>query len=196
MSMKMTTKLFFIRHGNTSPGTNDDTRVLSEKGIAQAKRRGEILNRKFDAVFVSPKKRALETAKLITGGDGNVSSTVIPYLFTPQDRDYGKFLTAMAERLAYASLRDYYSSAADVFGEHKALETYKHESWLKVLTAIIENDEDGAILVVGHAVLLPLLGFGATGSADFLPIQMGECEGFILELEDRLRVVKHTFIKD
>lgn len=186
--------LFFIRHGNTAPGINDDTRVLSEKGKGQAKKRGEKLGIRFNQILVSPKTRALETAKLITEGQGRIPSMVVPYLFTPQDMEYGKLLTAMAEKLTYASLSDYYQSANS--REYDALESYKKDSWLVTLDAIINKGAGGNILVVGHAVLLPLTGYGATGSADFLPIQMGECEGFILELGDKLKVVKHTFIKD
>lgn len=100
----------------------------------------------------------------------------------------------MSERLTYASVGDYYSSADET--EHNALESYKDDSWGEVLDTIAENDDNDIILIVGHAVLLPLMGYGATDSDDFFPIQLGEGEGFILELDHRLKVIKHTFIKD
>ena len=72
---KMTTTIYFIRHGQTDlnrkrvlQGRVDQP--LNEEGIAQAKEAGEYLRAKgvtFDRILSSPLKRAKDTAQIIAG---------------------------------------------------------------------------------------------------------------------------------
>jgi len=64
----------FVRHGETDANKqnlfNGETDLpLNEVGISQAQKLAEKLaGEKFDAVYCSPKIRAIETAEIITGG--------------------------------------------------------------------------------------------------------------------------------
>ncbi|MGI8594195.1 MAG: SixA phosphatase family protein [Solirubrobacteraceae bacterium] len=65
----MPQQLWFLRHGDAEPhgARSDAGRRLTEKGEKQARVAGAALARlglEFDAVFASPRVRALDTAKL------------------------------------------------------------------------------------------------------------------------------------
>lgn len=86
-------KLYAIRHGRTDwnarkimQGRTDIP--LNEEGIAQAYETKELIkNYEFDRVFVSPQKRAYQTARIVTEGRG-IDLTVAEAL---RERSYGEF---------------------------------------------------------------------------------------------------------
>ncbi|HWC86504.1 MAG TPA: histidine phosphatase family protein [Solirubrobacteraceae bacterium] len=59
--------LWLLRHGDAASGTPDDERPLTERGIRQAQSAGRALERlgvRIDLCLTSPKRRAVETARL------------------------------------------------------------------------------------------------------------------------------------
>jgi phosphohistidine phosphatase len=59
--------LWLLRHAQAADGVPDDDRPLTELGIAQARAAGHALKRldvRIDACLSSPKRRAVETARL------------------------------------------------------------------------------------------------------------------------------------
>lgn len=71
----MNTEIFLVRHGETEwnatgkfQGSTDI--CLSERGIAQAQYAKPRLKNKFDVIYTSPLKRALQTAQIISEGSG------------------------------------------------------------------------------------------------------------------------------
>lgn len=59
--------IWLLRHAHAAPGHPDETRPLTDKGIAQAGAAGLALQRlgvKLDTCLSSPKVRALDTARL------------------------------------------------------------------------------------------------------------------------------------
>jgi alpha-ribazole phosphatase len=85
--------IYFVRHGQTDENNNRyyygklDV-CLNEKGLSQAKRAAAFLNRvKFDEVYVSERKRAVETADIILGHNFkkiNIDKRI-------DEMDFGKF---------------------------------------------------------------------------------------------------------
>ena len=82
-------RLYILRHGQTDynkegifQGQNDIE--LNEEGIRQAKTAAKSLKDiKFDKVYVSPLKRALQTAKIVTDNELEVDNRII-------ERSFGK----------------------------------------------------------------------------------------------------------
>jgi len=61
-------KLYFLRHADALPGSDDARRPLSPHGCEQAEELGRFLAKAgilFDAAFTSPLVRARETARLV-----------------------------------------------------------------------------------------------------------------------------------
>lgn len=71
-------QLFVVRHASYTPSFEDPLEGLSQEGIAEAKRLRTFFNKMhitFDLVFASTKKRANETASLL--------SDLIPHSYSP-----------------------------------------------------------------------------------------------------------------
>ena len=61
-------KLYFLRHADALPGSDDTRRPLSPHGCEQAEELGRLLAKAgilFDAAYTSPLVRARETARLV-----------------------------------------------------------------------------------------------------------------------------------
>ena len=74
--------LWLLRHAQAADGFPDEARPLTELGIAQAEAAGRALGRlgvSLDVCLTSPKRRAVETAKLACASLG-VEVTVEPAL--------------------------------------------------------------------------------------------------------------------
>lgn len=83
--LAVATHLWLLRHGEAEPhGTRPDARrALTKRGVRQARAAGLALaNRrvKFDAVFTSPRVRALDTAKLACEALDGLEPAVYPPL--------------------------------------------------------------------------------------------------------------------
>ena len=101
--------LYVVRHGVTEcnarrliQGHTDIP--LNEEGIAQARETKQVLEGySFDRVFVSPRKRAMQTAEIVTAGRG------IPLVAAEalQERGYGEFEGRHKETFDYYGFWDY-----------------------------------------------------------------------------------------
>lgn len=63
-------ELYVVRHAIAEDGALDDARALTEKGKKRFGKMVELLNRldvRFDRLLHSPKRRAVETAELLSG---------------------------------------------------------------------------------------------------------------------------------
>jgi len=59
-------EIYIVRHGDAIEGEIDELRELSEKGKKQAKKAGKKLKKlRFEEIFSSPLKRAVQTAEII-----------------------------------------------------------------------------------------------------------------------------------
>ena len=165
-------KLYLVRHGQTD--WNIDHRVqgrtdipLNATGIGQAEAlRDKIKDLKFDACYSSPLVRAIDTAKIITGGRYEI---VTDELIT--ERCFGE----LEGREAPPDWHNYWvlnhscesigmESLPDVF-----LRTKKFLDRVKD-----EYGEDSSILVVGHGGSLKTLHFNIVGydvKTDFMSVR-------------------------
>lgn len=102
-------KLYVVRHGRTDwnvrrimQGRVDTS--LNMEGIEQAHETRELLkNYRFDRVFVSPQKRALQTAEIVTEGMS------IPLIVAEalRERSYGEFEGQGRDVFDYVAFWDY-----------------------------------------------------------------------------------------
>lgn len=181
----------FVRHGNAVPlsaGGSDHERPLSERGRQQARERGgKIGDPSFDLVLLSPTRRTKETALYLRERENHVPRTelTLTELFTPKSED-GEVLDDMFARLKYAPLDVYRQEPPAKVG---CLRRFGDTAWSAILKKI---EETGAtsVLVVGHAVLLPQIGWTACDEnsdpdllSSLLSLNMPECGAFRLELE-------------
>lgn len=96
----MADQLWFLRHGEAVPhdAAKDSDRRLTERGEGQARAAGAALQRleiTFQAVYTSPKIRALDTARLACEALGT-DFIVHPPLASGFDRDAALEIVAMA----------------------------------------------------------------------------------------------------
>lgn len=157
-------KLYLIRHGQTDwnlaqkiQGQTDIP--LNNTGILQAeKMRDKLKNYQFDKCYVSPLKRAKQTAEIITDGqmelifDDNLKERGFGSL---EGGDPGKWYRESLDR----RLNMTKGGMESIF---EVLERSK-----KVLQRIkSENPDDAKILVVSHGVLLKTMHFNIVGYDD------------------------------
>ncbi|MFH0887080.1 MAG: phosphohistidine phosphatase SixA [bacterium] len=60
--------LFLLRHGDALPGSPDEARKLSQKGVKQIKKMAKVLIKtdvSFDLILSSPLIRAMQTAEIV-----------------------------------------------------------------------------------------------------------------------------------
>ena len=174
----MTTRLFLVRHGATTLSAEDrfagSTDVaLSEEGRAQARALGKRLaQQRLAAVYASPLRRTLETARLIAA----------PHRLEPEAReelreiDHGHWEERERVEVARTDPEEYVTWEADPFtfapkGGESGLEVLARA--LPVVRAIVLSHPGQAVLVVSHKatirlVIASLLGFDARGYRDRL----------------------------
>ena len=174
----MTTRLFLVRHGATTLGAEDrfagSTDVaLSEEGRAQARALGKRLaQQRLAAVYASPLRRTLETARLIAAS----------HRLEPETReelreiDHGHWEERERAEVARTDPEEYATWEADPFtfaptGGESGVNVLARA--LPVIRAIVLSHPAQAVLVVSHKatirlVIASLLGFDARGYRDRL----------------------------
>lgn len=150
--------LYFVRHGETEKNKNKcyygslDV-ALTEKGILQAEKVGEILKDiNFSKIYVSEKKRALKTAEILLKSKNCESITDARI----NERDFGEF-----EGKGYEELKQLYPNEWKAWCEDwKYISPPKGESCVQVyervksfMDDILKLGEDN-ILVVTHGGII------------------------------------------
>lgn len=184
----------FVRHGNAvkAEGQPDSARKLSTKGHDQARARRSLLgNPEFDLVLFSPTDRTKQTAELVAGGFEACLAYDVEELFTPKGPD-GEALDEMFKRLAYSPLSAYQKEE-----RWDCLERYAQNAWRAILDEI-ENTGGENILVVGHAVYLPIIGYTATEGTftELLGCNMGECGAIQIAFNENMDVVETRILDE
>lgn len=194
----MARRITFVRHGQTDKVKPDSARRLTDEGKAQAGRlREKLENSKFDIGFHSPMERTRETIVVIAGE--TVPTKAIPALMHDSNTDDGKLLDAAFAKLGYAPLKDYFEKSDPE--TRAALMRYGQTAWDALMMAAANADDNGVIdniIVVGHAVLIPLTVYAGVNRflndtslvRQVAEINLGECQGIWLEFDDDLNVVK------
>jgi len=193
--------LTVLRHGSsTKPADKsyeaDLARQLTDKGVAQAKARGDMLKQEFDLVIASPTKRCVKTAALVAGIDESEAVT-LDELFYDGQSEQSKAIDALFNALGYAPLAYYLMSK----GGHHVL-AHGENAWQALMVEIETNArakdtfgsgyaEPKSVLVVGHAVLTPAMVFASIGHPpmsqdenNLVNANLGECEGFSCSVEN------------
>lgn len=160
------TKVYFVRHGKTEynlhnifQGGLSDSPLLPI-GIQAAKEAGQYLkNVSFEAAYVSPQKRASDTAKLVIAEN---NQPLLNLEESPEFREMefgdwdGKVFTHFTEEYQYKMLKEnpekYDPSAFNGESYH---ELAKRSS--EKLADIVGKTTDGNILVVAHAIVISTL---------------------------------------
>ena len=148
----------FVRHANAIPKEEDKpdiARPLTEKGRKQAlERRRQLDNPAFDLVLFSPTMRTDETGSIVAGSFSSSDFIELPELYTPKGPD-GEILDEMFSRLGYTPLESYYQEPAESI---ECLERFARKAWNAILIKI-RRARAKNILVVGHAIYLPSIGY-------------------------------------
>lgn len=177
----MARKITFVRHGQTDKVKPDSARRLTDEGKAQAARlREKLVDAKFDLGLHSPMERTRETVVIIAGE--TVPTKMIPELMHDSSTEDGKLLDEAFAKLGYAPLKDYFEKSE--VETRLALVRYGQNAWQAIMEAVEDTDPSGNILVVGHAILIPLTVYmGCNQGTDytfrkrFVEINFGECQG-------------------
>lgn len=114
--------LWLLRHADAAPGSPDEERPLTEKGIRQAEAAGAALERlgvSLDACLSSPKRRALETAELVCRELG-VTVTIAPRL-TGGPFDAEELVAGLGEVLLVGHDPSMSLSLHDLTGAHSRM---------------------------------------------------------------------------
>ena len=180
----MARKITFVRHGQTDKVKPDSARHLTDEGKAQAARRREALgNPRFDLGIHSPMDRAHQTLEIIAGGP--IMTKVVPQLLHDSGTNDGKLLDEAAEQLGYAPMKDYFEKTS--LETQEALKRYGTSAWQAILKAVEDTKPDDSILIVGHAVLIPLTVYTGVDEP-FKPavaqINLGECQGIWITVDN------------
>ncbi|MEX1026972.1 MAG: histidine phosphatase family protein [Candidatus Paceibacterota bacterium] len=190
-----------IRHSVSNKSSSDDHRnhILSAEGVELAKRRRELLgNPEFDLVLCSPLIRTRQTAQLVAGLESDETIITVPDLFYEDDSEHGQLLNAMFERLGHATLKKYLEDpngdAMRVIGKH---------GWQGVLAKIGVYKSHTRrlperVLVVGHGVLINMLGISMGVPADRLVHRAHkETQGFtVINLSGTVTLTKRVALID
>ncbi|MCU1416048.1 MAG: histidine phosphatase family protein [Schumannella sp.] len=142
----MTTELYLVRHGETD--WNQQRRIqgltdipLNDTGREQARATGRLLaRRRWDAVFSSPLRRALETAEIIAEELGLPAPATVDALV---ERNYGD-----AEGMNFLDIERKYPDRGSVPGQES-----REEVVARVLPALHElaaAHPDQRLVVVSH----------------------------------------------
>lgn len=153
-------ELYLVRHGQSQSnaehimqGTKID-KPLTEKGRRQAEATKQKINGiKFDRVFVSPLKRASETAEIIAGPQTTIT-------FDPRlvEFDYGKWDGHRIEQLV-ADYPDYFDDIANFGNSWKVSGGESYQGAQKRLSSFMNNldiNSNEHVLVVSHGMTIKL----------------------------------------
>lgn len=153
-------ELYLVRHGQSKANAAHImqgakiNRPLTEQGRAQALvAKDKLADMSFDQIYVSPLKRASETAELIVGSRSTI--TIDPRLV---EFDYGKWDGQSIEKLVN-DYPEYFKDASNfgnswqVSGGEKYSETYQ-----RLLSFMNDLDLDASdnVLVVSHGMTIKL----------------------------------------
>ncbi|MDB5238305.1 MAG: hypothetical protein JWM46_575 [Candidatus Kaiserbacteria bacterium] len=181
-------QIFCFRHGKAVPvteGGKDIDRVLGEIGKNQAlDRRAKMGDPRFDLVISSPAPRALDTAAIVSGGNED-TFVVVPDLYPDPSKEVGKQIDNAFARLAYVPVAQYLEDP-----EGKAIMTWAHNVWYEDIKGRLGNAE--CVAIFGHAVCLQALGiqicedhgYAAAQIIQLGNLNLGECEGFVINFDD------------
>lgn len=166
-----------LRHGNAENNPVDLNRVLSEKGRKQAQAKKVV---SADIVVSSIAKRAVETAKIVTGK----SPIKLPCLYLPEGED-GRLVDIAYDKFGSAPLSTY-------LGEDYLVEPFRRygQQGVEIIFDVTGSAEK--IVVVGHGVLLVAIAkeiaerHGASPELiqKILGTVLGEAEGLRITVED------------
>lgn len=187
-------QLVVLRHAKAEQGPDDALRPLSALGVEQARKRRRALgDPRFDIIAASSAARTISTAALVSEV---VESSVIKFdaLYSDTTSEQGRVLDALFEKLLYAPCSAYYAQeGGEVVREHGVA------AWA-VVRDLLTKTIIRSMLVVGHAVLLPAMAQVACIGKPVLveqlgELNLGECEGFELTLNDELEVIELKIIR-
>lgn len=171
-------KLYLVRHGQTAYNagnvTQGDTDIpLNDVGIAQAHELAKVVqDMKFDAYYVSPLRRAQQTAEIIT--NGKAEFTINSLL---RERSFGSL---EGKHIDWANYGDIFDRRIN-YGEY-GIEPIKDllsraKEFLNYLKST--HDPSDEILIVAHGGLLRAIHFNIVGyddNTDFLTVRFQNCE--------------------
>ena len=157
MNVKGAARLYMVRHGETLWNIEDRIQgqadsLLSDNGREQARKlAGRLSTVRFDAVYSSSSSRAVQTARILAGGDSN------PIRTDPDLReiDLGPWQGILAAEVqGSAAYREYRDNPADYrppIGE--SLYAVQNRM-LAALGRIADSHAGQRVLVVSHGVAL------------------------------------------
>lgn len=185
----MARRITFLRHGNSvaPEGAPDKARRLSDKGRQQAqKRREQLGNPEFDLIITSQVIRTTETALEVAGEDNTAPMVALYELFTPHCGPQHDALDRLFKKLGHKTLSAYF---ADDPSDVAQMKQFGSNSWQVIMAAISAKDEDWIVddvLVLGHGMYSALMAHCASAEHGecLLNLTTGECDGFIVEMDD------------
>lgn len=175
-------KIYFLRHGETDWNKNGMMQghsdiPLNENGIAQANSIAEFMHGKqFNIVYVSPLKRALDTAKIVVKAKANL--IVLDHRL--KERGYGEF-----EGSPYEQYRELIKENEDFIPKGGESRVEFRKRIKEFFENLDEKHED--ILIVAHggvfnAVLKILFNLETEEARKY---RLGNCEHCIIEKTDK-----------
>jgi broad specificity phosphatase PhoE len=200
-------EILLIRHGETAWNTADIFRGrvpigLSEDGLKQAEKLAQYLNqKKINAVFCSPLKRALETAESVARLH-QLSAQPVEGL---TDLDFGKWEGQSLEivKTQYKEIYELWRERPDLakIPDGESLQEARQRSLL-ALNKIIADCKQGTVVIVTHRVITKLLECALLGLDDshFWNIEQDTCGVTTFLYNGRIFVLKYhndiSFLKN
>jgi broad specificity phosphatase PhoE len=168
-------KITFVRHGNTGKAERDEDRRLSEKGREQARNFKAKYRVTPHLVLSSSAQRALETALVIVEGQ-ECPIKVLTELYLAVGDIEVEIINALFAVHGYAPLATYIEADPGFF-----------ERYAKRAAAVIRELAEAAgandIMVVGHAILLNVIGLEFSSDPRLLTTTIGETQGFTIDTD-------------
>jgi len=168
-------KLYLVRHGQTDYNIKHAPQgvidiPLNETGKAQARELGQqIKSIDFDAYYVSPLKRARQTAEIITGGQAQLQINELL-----RERSFGD---VEGKIVNWDEIGDIYDPQLDI--KTHGIEPISHliartRQFLEQIRS--ENPANAKILIVAHGALLRALHYNILGTNDAEELHRGKFE--------------------
>jgi len=191
-------EILLIRHGETAWNTADIFRGrvpigLSEDGFKQAEKLAEYLRqRKINAVFCSPLKRAFETADPIA----RLHQLVAQPVEGLTDLNFGKWEGVSIEnvKIQYKQIYELWRERPDLakIPDGESLQEARQRS-LNALNKIIAEYKQGTVVIVTHRVITKLLECALLGLDDshFWNIEQDTCGVTTFLYNGRIFVLKY-----
>lgn len=176
-------KLHFVRHGQTDfnighLAQGNTNNALNATGEAQAREVAKYLHgRTFDGYYVSPMRRALQTAEIIT--EGNVDFVVDDLL---HERYFGNFEARPLTPEEATRITDLRLNSSENGIEPIRDLLARTQSFLDRLKA--EHDPDAEILIVAHGALLIAMHHSLLGYDENTDLRSGRFENAELRTYD------------